>query len=128
MNFSVEHLGLLRKVDPLAVVGEGHDNGVRGQVAGPDRDGGARAGVLLRVCGEVCQDLPDAPPVVGREREAERERRGVGLEVAVRPVAVVLELEQVPVEGHDRLEPGADLDGDGLVRGEHARERPRYKP
>ena len=47
----------------------------------------------------------------------------VGLEVAVDPVAVVLELQQVALQRDDRLHAIDHLDGHLRVRREHARER-----
>ena len=69
------------------------------------------------------QLLVDDLTVAAVERKAQRQRRGVRLEVGVGPVAMVLQLEQVAVEPHHRLGALDDADGELRIRLEHARER-----
>ncbi len=63
-------------------------------------------------------------PSVLSNGKPEGQRRGIRLEVGVGPVAMVLELHQVALDGDDRLGPVHDLDGHLPVGREHARQRP----
>ena len=62
------------------------------------------------------------------EWQRDRQRRAVALEIAVGPVAVVLQLEEIALEIEAGCEPVTHLDRQRAIRREHSRQAPIFHP